>query len=335
MSDYKESEKIPNELEAVFQFYLWHQSHLAAETLSKETPYEPSSNPEHTGTVLLHQLLKALAQYFDQTQAVVSGAKQKMDYDTLQGLLRRWDTRLQLEMTKYDPKCIIPPYGINMAILRSKLARIQVIRETNFLLLSYSLFDVVLAFIVVLLVTTPYPKSELSGYVMCSFFTYLFVYLRLKVRALDNPFSYSAGANQAMLRTGRVEPQRLCEISFDIIFCNLARQMEPYLPPAYLRAHRAEENDDVGAFLGALEDKAAAEAANARAKAAAKAEAAKAEKAEAAGKAEAEAAPKAEAAGAAAVGGGAGSEAQQLETVVLVRPPTQGPRLRTKAGEGE
>ena len=355
----EESEKVPSELEAPFQGLLWHQTHLMAESQSRDKQYDPRTNPQHHCTALLHQLLKLLAQYLDQTEVVLDGHKLRaLDYDALQNTLRRWDTCFQLDLARFDPKAVIAPHGLNLAILRTKLARVQVIRETNFLLMSYSLFDCVLAFILVLLVTTPYPASELSGYVMCSFFTYLFVYLRLKVRSLDNPFVYEGGPNQQMLRTGRVAPQRLCEISFDVLFCNLARQLEAYLPKDYLAAHRAQENDDVGAYLTAIEAVAEAEAAKARAKAvaekekkavAAEGERAAAAAAGAAGGAAGAVAPAGSAAPAAAASSSesAVQEQQQqqqqqqqrrpsdaLETVVLVRPPTQGARLRVK-GQGE
>ena len=73
MQDYKESEKIPSEIESQFQFLLTHLQYMMADTEAKALPYRPAENPAHRCAIVLHQLLEVVALYLDQAETPVEG----------------------------------------------------------------------------------------------------------------------------------------------------------------------------------------------------------------------------------------------------------------------
>ena len=267
MQDYKESEKIPSEIESQFQFLLTHLQYMMADTEAKALPYRPAENPAHRCAIVLHQLLEVVALYLDQAETPVEGKLRTMDYDTALALFRRLDARFQAELARTDPKYFFPPVIAAMSLIRARLSRIHVIRETSFILLGYSLFDTLVAFILCLLVTTKYNAQ--SGLLVSGFFSYLFFYMGLLVRSLDDPFDYpkNTNTNFTMLRTGEPAAQVVCEVPCDVLFVNFAQQLLPFLPAEYLKSYAAlpkGEGSDVAASLAAVEGASAAAALKAR-----------------------------------------------------------------------
>ena len=265
MSDYKESEKIPSEMESQFQFLLTHLQYMMVDTEAKALPYRPAENPAHRCAIVLHQLLEVIALFLDQAETPVEGELRLMDYDTALALFRRLDARFQAELTRTDARYFFPLITSATSLVRARLSRISVIRDTSFILLGYSLFDTLMAFTLCLLVTAEYNAQ--GGLLASGFFAYLFFYLGLLVRSLDNPFAYPPGTNLRMLRTGKPAAQAVCEVPCDILLVNFAQQLLPFLPAEYLKGYAAlpeGEGSDVAASLAAVEGASAAAALKAR-----------------------------------------------------------------------
>lgn len=303
MGDFKECEKIPAELETCFQFLLTHLQYAVADSESKATPYRPMDNPAHNATSILHMMLTLIAQFLDKAEVLADGKKREMDYDTAINIFRRLDARFQAELMRYEARYLFPPVVVNMSTIRAKLSRIHVLRETSFILAGYSLFDVIVAFAFLMLVTTQY--KGYSGIIVCGFFTFLFLYMSNLIRALDDPFNYKKGAIQGLLRTGEPILQDWCEVDFSVLFSNFASQLQPFLPPEYVKKLSSYDKDDPGvdisAMVGAIESK-DLEAASAKKAAEAKRAAEAQEKAAAAEKREREQG---------AIGGGRDPQQQQ------------------------
>ena len=77
-------------------------------------------------------------------------------------------------------------------LIRSRMGRAHVIAETDFLLPFYSLFDALVSLVHILLWATSF-SSLIVGVTNASVFSFLFVYLGLLVRDLDDPFGYPKG----------------------------------------------------------------------------------------------------------------------------------------------
>jgi hypothetical protein len=68
--------------------------------------------------------------------------------------------------------------------------RMMVLRNTSYLSSGYTLMDVLMGIVVILLLIVEFPRGGLAPWVIAGSVTLVFVYLVILVRDLDNPFSY-------------------------------------------------------------------------------------------------------------------------------------------------
>ena len=167
VADFKESEKIPAEIESAFQALLAHVM-LSA----KMKKFDPSRELN-----ALRAMLLAIARSIDKTAP----------YDACARELLAADVALLEALEDHKSAANSTPNFTNT--IRSRVSRIFVISDTSFLLPAYALFDTLVAIVHVLLivaVSSTYP----AGIITAAVFSFLFVYLGFLVRDLDDPFGY-------------------------------------------------------------------------------------------------------------------------------------------------
>ena len=175
MADFKESERLPGEIEALFTAL-----HAQVRHGSRLKNFNPLP-----ALRAIHRILLALARFLDAT----------LTYSAALDELSKGEDALMFEL---DSRGALGYTGPNMLSLRSKMSRIHIIRETSFLSVAYMLADGLVALVLALLVTTKNPSRE-TGYVNAAVFSYLFLYLTLMIRDIDDPFGYTGKHNEGML----------------------------------------------------------------------------------------------------------------------------------------
>jgi len=181
MGDFKESEKMPSDLETMFQMLLTHIMSVAA---SKGADVEPVLRA-------LQSLLRATALVVDGTESAdVAGAAMR---DAEVALL------VELEARGAYLAPIVCPSLLN---LRKSLSRLRVIRDTCFVLPVYTLFDTITSLVIILLLGTRF-DTPTSGYLTTGVFIFLYVYMSLLVRDLGACGGSRAPAREQGWEEGR------------------------------------------------------------------------------------------------------------------------------------
>lgn len=183
MADYKESEKLPVEIEALFT-----SLHAQARHGSRLKGFDPLPSLR-----AIHSMLHALARFLDDT----------CKYDAALEEFSQSEDALMYEL---DSKGAVGTTATHLYNLRSKFSRINVIRETSFLPAAYMLADGLVSLVLALLITTKNASPE-TGYVNAAVFSCLFLYLSLLIRDIDDPFGYMDKQNERALSEERpVQP---------------------------------------------------------------------------------------------------------------------------------
>ena len=162
MTDFEESEKLPNDIETMLQLLL---AHILSSSMYKQFDALPALRA-------LQVLLLTIAKQVDGTES--SGAASH--------LLRNSEVTFILALEQsgiFVPTLVWP----QMLGLRQRLQRLHVIRDTSFLLPIYTLFDTLTLLVFVLLLGTEF-ASPVAGYLTTGVFAFLYVYMALLVRDL-------------------------------------------------------------------------------------------------------------------------------------------------------
>ena len=175
MADYKESEKLPAEIESLFT-----SLHAQARHGSRLKSFDPLPSLR-----AIHRMLHALARFLDAT----------LDYSAALEEFSQGEDALMFEL---DSKGIVGTTATHLFNLRAKISRINVIRDTSFLPVAYMLADGLVALVIALLITTKNASPE-TGYVIAAVFSCLFLYLSLLIRDIDDPLEYHDRLNERML----------------------------------------------------------------------------------------------------------------------------------------
>ena len=167
MADYKESERIPGEIESGFQAVLAHV--LASARIKK---FKPAGELR-----ALRGMLRTVARCVNKSAPYAVCARELMALD------------VELVAALDAHGAMIPNVTNFTSVIRSRMGRAHVIADTDFLLPFYSLFDALVALVLILLVVTNF-STQIVGVTNASVFSFLFVYLGVLVRDLDDPFGY-------------------------------------------------------------------------------------------------------------------------------------------------
>ena len=200
LADFKETEKMPCELESYFT-----SLHAQARHGSRLKGFDAAP-----ALAALHGLLLAAARMLDGGGSA--------SYDSALAAFSACEDAFMLEL---DSRGAVGSCAMHLTNARGRLARAHVVRESSFLLPAYTLTDGLVAVVVVLLVLTR-QASEVTGFVNCFVFTCLFFFLSALVRDVDNPLDYDDGENERNLRAeARLPPQRCghCRASTSVDFC--------------------------------------------------------------------------------------------------------------------
>lgn len=170
LADYKESERIPGEIESAFQAVLAHV--LASARIKK---FKPAGELR-----ALRGMLRTVARCVNKSAPYAVCARELMALD------------VEFVAALDAHGSMIPNITNFTSIIRARMGRAHVIADTHFLLPFYSLFDALVALVLILLVVTNF-STAVVGVTNASVFSFLFVYLGVLVRDLDDPFGYPDG----------------------------------------------------------------------------------------------------------------------------------------------
>ena len=175
MSDYKETERFPCDLEALFTSLLALTRHGARLRRFDAAP----------ALAALHAMLLTTAQFLDASAT----------YGQVCAALAAHEEVLLWEL---DTRGAAGAATAHLAGLRGKIARAHIVRRTSFLLTAYTLTDSLVIIVVTLLVLT-HQTSAVTGYVNTFIFSYLFFDLGALVRDIDDPLGYGGNHNERCL----------------------------------------------------------------------------------------------------------------------------------------
>ena len=151
MSDYKESEKLPSEIESLF---------TSLHAQARHGPRVKGFDSQPTLRAI-HRMLLAFARFLDGTY----------DYGTALEEFSQGEDALMFEL---DSKGCAGGSSTQLFNLRAKMSRINIIRETSFLPAAYMLADSLVSLVLTLLIITRNPSAE-TGYVNAAVFSCLFL----------------------------------------------------------------------------------------------------------------------------------------------------------------
>jgi len=169
LTDYKESEKLPGELAATLET-------LTDEAISVwETKQAPAGQEMLTYLLNLAHSIKAWFYKENSTRTIM---------EQIIGLNRQF-----VNLEPQIPANYIARLKQEQSNLRRILIRIHTIRETDFIPAGYIIFEVITFLLMVGLVLAKIDPFYESLFFV-GFISFLFSFLRLLIRDLDNPFGY-------------------------------------------------------------------------------------------------------------------------------------------------
>lgn len=171
LADYKESEKIPAELAS------------SLESVEEALVYSARSKPAALNAVELKKELMALSlPIYDWFLKKVTTEK------LLQSFTGFNDTIQKLEQAGIPPNMVIKAMS-DVQNARKTLLRVHVISRTNFISAGYSLLELVLTLIMVLLMITLF-KGVTSEIIIVFSISLVNTYMYLLIKDIDDPFEY-------------------------------------------------------------------------------------------------------------------------------------------------
>lgn len=122
-----------------------------------------------------------------------------------------------LKMIELDLKSKIKKVGKPIEIIRKAIGRMYVIQKTSYIAACYSLMDAMVLIILTLMATTYWPRESAAGTAMAFtvIITFLFAFLWLFIRALEDPFEYPEEHNlKSYAYSRRIQMGTLDEIRY-------------------------------------------------------------------------------------------------------------------------
>ena len=188
LSDWKESERAPSQLEASLSSVL-----SAALVAAARAGRSPAPALAH-----IDAMLTAIVAYLDTALPFTALSRALVDAEV--------GVCANVQAWRGDVRTIQLP----MTHAREVLARMEQISVTSFVSVAYSLHDLCAACVILCVGATNYDSLAMS-LSMLAFFTGLFVYLSLLLRDLDSPFTYPPGFNRRCREALAVVPRGLSE----------------------------------------------------------------------------------------------------------------------------
>lgn len=201
LGDYKEAERLPAEVESVLR--------TALSVVLLRTRSDAGARARAVAT-----LRRTLASFV----SLLDGSRR---YDEFT------DDVAEAEASISDDLCA-PSGGaapVTLAPLLARAARLCVIRDTSFPLPAYALFDTMTALVSGAAVAVRL-SDPAAGYFVAAAFPFIFVYMGLLLRQIDDPFQYPPGFHSARMEAALARggsssakpaplPASLCPTSID------------------------------------------------------------------------------------------------------------------------
>jgi hypothetical protein len=210
MSDFKESEKIPAELQGYFQALV---SFATTECRSRGMSELPALEAVQDMLLCVMAHVDSRVQYAPATRCY-EAAWQRYCQHLLQAAHSSSGMHIELENTQHS----------NTEIVK-KWARINDISKNSIVLPAYMLMDLITCLLIGVLVDVYYKDiSETTGYWATGIFATIVIYMNLFIRQLDDPFAwpegywYQAFANGGELETSLLDTLRLvCNVNMGCV----------------------------------------------------------------------------------------------------------------------
>ena len=181
VQDYKESEKLSSDLECAFRelFVLIEVALFERSSVqkSKQDAFDSSGLYADVETILLSVLL-----VIEQRHLVFR--------NILKAVTEAEVNIYQIFQKDLNAKC--KKLGKPFDNIRKAIGRLYVIQNTNYIAACYSLMDAMVLIVLTLMATTNWPRQSAAGTAMAFtiIITFLFSYLWLFIRWLEDPFEY-------------------------------------------------------------------------------------------------------------------------------------------------
>jgi hypothetical protein len=244
IQDYKESEKMPSDLLNAFQGLT-----AAIETADAK---ESQKSEKRKSLKCIERMLLAIARILDSEGELVADEV----FCKATNEIREAESDLFVHLIETNAFDLIKSVVKPLAIIRNLAGRINVIKKTSYILAGYSLADKMILIVFILMTISNWPKDKM-WHVAVSFtvvITFLFSYLAILIRKVEDPFSYpktSGGFNRECYITGSYSQKARTDglgcVDMSVVMIVFGRQLKGLLydsPSVQLEALRAEPHDE-------------------------------------------------------------------------------------------
>ena len=196
VQDYKESEKMSSELECAFRDLI---------TVIKVALFETGDGNKHLAdaTALyrkVEDLLFAVIMVIEAVQLESSknnkGDHHVISFHRVLEIVNKAEIKIY-QIVEGNLESKSKRLGKPLEIIRKTIARMYVIQQTSYIAACYSLMDAMILIVLTLMATTAWPRETAAGTAIAFtvIITFLFSFLWLFIRALEDPFEYPESHN--------------------------------------------------------------------------------------------------------------------------------------------
>ncbi|MFM7664221.1 MAG: hypothetical protein ACKO68_06810 [Bacteroidota bacterium] len=176
MSDYKESEKLPGEIASNLEAL---EDHMLLAIRTYKNTNEQSIDKEKLYKSVYHLTLDVLAWF---------NSREK-DSKTIYHAIRKVNEMAYYLARIGGDKEAVKGIQDNLNQLRKNLTRAYYIARTDFLAPAYFLLMSIVGCVISVLLMCKF-KTPMAGFMVTGLVSFIFIYLVLLIRGLDNPFDY-------------------------------------------------------------------------------------------------------------------------------------------------
>ena len=215
VQDFKESEKMPSELQGAF----WSLSAEVEKLILSRPKDATNKNGEVDSWIVVKKLLACVIAVLDSKEKSkmidydnrIGGLDSMKDFEQVSSALRESEVTLFCFFKDLGakPKKLSKP----LEIIRKIIGRMQVIQDTSYIPACYSLMDIMVLAVFVLMTITDWPMetSFETAIAYTTIITFLFSFLWLMVRSLEDPFEYPHFYNTRCFNDSRTHEMSLSE----------------------------------------------------------------------------------------------------------------------------
>ena len=186
--DFKEAEKMPSELQSAF-WSLTNELEKASKTIKGKTEQRERKFIKDSISAVRDMFICVVQLLDSKDETLISS------FGESSKVMRGAEVQLLTRFAQYNtrPKAIGKP----IELIRKIFGRMYVIQATSYIPACYSLMDLMVLIVFTVMTTTNWPiKTQFeTGLAFTVVITFLFSYISLMVRSLEDPFVYPVNYN--------------------------------------------------------------------------------------------------------------------------------------------